>query len=278
MEGINYQFEIFKYESEEESQFNELRTIEENGNILFCATDIARMIGYSNPRDAIAKHCKLDGVVFRDVIDSLGRPQKMKFITEGNAYRLIIGSQLPSADKFETWIFDEVIPSIRKKGYYGNIDRAEEPNFLTRFKENDTRIPLTHFSVISELYLVLNRELEHLGYVIPNKSVEGREIRPDNSVGRIFITYLEDNYPEMLNYKKEYMHKFPNGYEFPANMYPYDMLHIFRDFVYKIWLPKHAAKYLGKRDPKSLEYLPKVIEKIKEEYKLDNLLEDKSKE
>lgn len=275
MENINYQFEIFKYESEEESQFNELRTIKENGKILFCATDVAKMLGYANPYDAIIKYCKSDGLAIREVIDSQNRNQKMKFITEGNVYRLIIRSKLPTAEKFESWIFDEVIPSISEKGYYGNINRAEEPNFLIRFKENDTRVPLTHFSVISELYLVLNRELEHLGYVIPNKSVEGKEIRPDNSVGRMFITYLEDNYPEMLKYKKEYMHKFPNGYEFSANMYPYHMLHIFRDFVYKIWLPKHAAKYLGKRDPKSLEYLPKVIEKIKEEYKLDNLLEDK---
>lgn len=276
MENINYQFEIFKYESEEESQFNELRTIEKDGTIMFCATDVARMLGYANPSEAVLTHCKSGNIEKCYVAHSNGIGGiYMNFIPEGDVYRLIIRSKLPTAEKFESWIFDEVIPSIRKKGYYGNIDRAEEPNFLTRFKENDTRIPLTHFSVISELYLVLNRELEHLGYVIPNKSVEGKEIRPDNSVGRMFITYLEDNYPEMLKYKKEYMHKFPNGYEFSANMYPYHMLHIFRDFVYKIWLPKHAAKYLGERDPKSLEYLPKVIEKIKEEYKLDNLLEDK---
>ena len=59
MENINYQFEIFKYESEEESQFNELRTIEkEDGKILFCASDVAKMLGYENPSEAVTTHCK----------------------------------------------------------------------------------------------------------------------------------------------------------------------------------------------------------------------------
>ena len=59
MENINYQFEIFKYESEEESQFNELRTIEkEDGKILFCASDVAKMLGYENPAEAVTTHCK----------------------------------------------------------------------------------------------------------------------------------------------------------------------------------------------------------------------------
>lgn len=154
-----------------------MRTIErEDGKILFCANDVAKMLGYTNPNDAIIKHCKSDGIAICEGVVKTGlrkdgttyeQVDKLKFITEGNVYRLIIRSQLPTAEKFESWIFDEVIPSIRKKGYYGKIDRTEEPNFLTRYKANDNRIPRTHFSVISQLYLILNREFEYHGYIIP---------------------------------------------------------------------------------------------------------------
>lgn len=279
MDDINYQFEIFKYESEEETLFNELRTIEtEDGKILFCASDVARMLGYLNPNDAVITHCKSDGIVNHEGVVKTGKrkdgtiyEQKgtLKFITEGNVYRLIIRSQLPSADKFESWIFDEVIPSIRKKGYYGKIDRTEEPNFFTRFKDNDNRTPITYFSVVSQLYLILNRLFEYQGYIIPNRGVDGKEIRPDNSVGRRFVSYLEDNYPDLLEKRKDYSHKFPNGYEFPSNMYPNEMLPIFIEFVYGTWLPVHASTYLGRKDPKALAVLPKVLSEVKESLKLE---------
>lgn len=269
MDDINFQYEIFKFESDEEREFNELRTIEtKDGKIWFCANDVARMLGYKDMAKAVRTHCKPKGVAEMDTPTN-GGIQKTKFITEGNVYRLIIRSQLPTAEKFETWIFDEVIPSIREKGYYGQIDRTEEPNFLTRFKENDNRPPITHFSVISQLYLTLNRLFEYHGYVIPNKGVDGKEIRPDNSVGRRFVAYLEDKYPELLNNKRNYKHKFPNGYEFPANMYPNEMIPIFIEFVFGTWLPAHAASYLGKKDPLSLEYLPKVLSEVKETLKLE---------
>lgn len=271
MENINYQFEIFKYESEEESQFNELRTIEKgDGKILFCASDVAKMLGYENPAEAVTTHCKSGNIEKCYVAHANGiGGVNMNFIPEGDVYRLIIRSKLPSAERFESWIFDEVIPSIREKGYYGKINRKEEPNFLTRFKENDKRTPITYFSVVSQLYLTLNRLFEYHGYVIPNKGIDDKEIRPDNSVGRRFVAYLEDKYPEMLNNKRNYKHKFPNGYEFPANMYPNEMLHIFIEFVHGVWLPVYAAKYLGKKDPLSLEYLPKVLAEVKETLELE---------
>lgn len=116
MDDINYQFEIFKYESEEESHFNELRTIEkEDGKILFCVSDVAKMLGYENPAEAIATHCKSGNIekCYVAHVNGIGGVN-MNFIPEGDVYRLIIRSKLPSAEKFESWIFDEVIPSIRK--------------------------------------------------------------------------------------------------------------------------------------------------------------------
>lgn len=99
-------------------QFGNIRTLELNNKMWFGATDVATSLGYSNPRDAIVRHCKSNGVVIHDVIDSMGRNQQMKFINEGNVYRLVASSQLPTADEFESWIFDEVIPSVIHTGGY----------------------------------------------------------------------------------------------------------------------------------------------------------------
>ncbi len=80
--------------------FGEIRTIEENGKVLFCATDVARALGYSDTAKAIKTHCREDGWAIYPVIDSMGREQQAKFINEGNVYRLITHSKLPSAEKF----------------------------------------------------------------------------------------------------------------------------------------------------------------------------------
>lgn len=109
-------------------QFGDVRmSADENGNPLFLATDIAKALGYSNPRDAVARHCKSNGVVIRDVIDSMGRTQQARFISEGNLYRLISGSNLPESEKFESWIFDEVVPQIRKTGGYIHASAEDTP-------------------------------------------------------------------------------------------------------------------------------------------------------
>lgn len=105
--------EIFKND-----EFGEIRTTEENGKMLFCGNDVARALGYSDTAKAMKQHCKKDGWVIRPVMDNRGRTQQAKFINEGNLYRLITHSKLPNAEKFESWVFDEVLPSIRKTGGY----------------------------------------------------------------------------------------------------------------------------------------------------------------
>ncbi|ADK13422.1 Phage antirepressor protein KilAC domain protein [Clostridium ljungdahlii DSM 13528] len=107
-------------------EFGTVRTIEENGKIIFCGTDIASSLGYTNPQKAIKDHCREDGVTFRSVIDNIGRTQQAKFIDEGNLYRLITHSKLPAADRFEGWVFDEVLPTIRKHGAYITTQKMEE--------------------------------------------------------------------------------------------------------------------------------------------------------
>lgn len=107
------------------SSFGQLRTIEEDGKILFCATDVAKALGYINPRDAISRHCR--GVAKRDA-PTQGGIQAITFIPEGDVYRLITHSKLPGAEKFESWVFDEVLPSLRKDGYYSLAPQENKPD------------------------------------------------------------------------------------------------------------------------------------------------------
>ena len=95
--------------------FGQVRTITEGGKTLFCGADIAKPLAYTRPSEAVARHCK--GTLKRRILTN-GGEQEMLFITEGDVYRLIARSNLPEAEKFERWIFDEVIPSIRRNGGY----------------------------------------------------------------------------------------------------------------------------------------------------------------
>lgn len=99
----------------ENPEFGEIRTIEENGKVLFCGSDIAKALGYKNPSKALSDHCK--GVTKRYTPTASGK-QEMNFIPEGDIYRLAAKSELSGAERFESWIFDEVLPSIRKNGGY----------------------------------------------------------------------------------------------------------------------------------------------------------------
>ena len=96
-------------------EFGQVRTVEINGKPYFVANDVARALGYKRPADAVTAHCK-GSVKHRYLTD--GGEQELKVIPEGDIYRLTIRSKLPSAEKFEKWVFDEVIPSIRTNDGY----------------------------------------------------------------------------------------------------------------------------------------------------------------
>lgn len=104
------ELKIFKNE-----EFGEVRTVEIEGKPYFCGKDVAGALGYVIPKDAIAAHCK--GAV-KHRTPTNGGIQELLFIPEGDLYRLIVSSKLPTAEKFEHWVFDEVLPSIRKHGGY----------------------------------------------------------------------------------------------------------------------------------------------------------------
>ncbi|MGG5460809.1 phage antirepressor [Clostridium sp. B9] len=122
---------IFKNEN-----FGQVRMAEINGKPYFVGKDIAKSLGYKNTNDAITRHCK--GVVKHEGFKINGN--KISLITEGDMYRLITNSELPQAEKFEEWVFDEVLPSIRKHGAYMTENTLEKaltsPDFLIQLATN----------------------------------------------------------------------------------------------------------------------------------------------
>lgn len=98
-------------------QAKSVRVQEIDGAPWFCVTDVCSILGYSNSRDAMSKHCREAGVAKRD-ISSAGQKRSLTFISEGNLYRLIIKSRKEEAQRFESWVCDEVLPAIRKSGTY----------------------------------------------------------------------------------------------------------------------------------------------------------------
>jgi prophage antirepressor-like protein len=252
---MNNQLEIFKFESDD--HFENIRTFDIEGVPWFVALDVAKVLGYAKPRNAIATHCKPKGARKQGIPTTSG-VQEMTIINESNVYRLIVKSTLPAADKFESWIFEEVIPAIRKHGGYG-IDRYEIPNFITRYFENADKIPQGYFSVITELYVRLYAKLEHAGYKIPNKAADGKEMRPDASVGKCFAGFLREKFPSVPDEFKTYTHSFPNGFEVEARLYPIDLISIFIRYVEEVWIPERAEQYFYDRDRKALDFLPKLL-------------------
>lgn len=125
-------------------EFGDIRTTEIDGKPYFVANDVARALGYKRPADAVTAHCK-GSVKHRYLTD--GGEQELKVIPEGDIYRLTVRSKLPSAEKFERWVFDEVIPSIHQYGAYMTEQTIEKalasPDFLiqlaTKLKDEQTR-------------------------------------------------------------------------------------------------------------------------------------------
>lgn len=142
--------------------FGNLEILIKEGKEYFPATDVATALGYKRPQDAVRQHCKEDGSVNHRVADSLGRMQEKKYINEPNLYRLIVKSKLPQAEQFEKWVFEEVLPSIRKHGAYMTDQVLEQavtnPDFaiglLTKLKEEKEKLAAAQQQILQQQPLV----------------------------------------------------------------------------------------------------------------------------
>lgn len=143
------------------SAFGKLEILMKDGKEYFPATYVANLLGYANATEAIKRHCKTEGVAFHEVPTTSG-VQNKKFINEPNLYRLIVKSKLPQAEHFEKWVFEEVLPSIRKHGAYMTDQVLEQaitnPEFaigiLTKLKEEKEKLAAAQQQIVQQQPLV----------------------------------------------------------------------------------------------------------------------------
>ena len=125
----------------------------------YCARDIATALGYTNPNKAIGDHCK--GVTNRYPLATAGGVQQAVFISEGDVYRLIVSSQLPAAVEFERWLFDEVVPQIRRTGGYIPVQAADDEKSIL------ARAVLIAQNTISEKDKIIEAQRSHIEQTEP---------------------------------------------------------------------------------------------------------------
>ena len=142
------------------SLFGQVRTTIENGKILFSGYDVASVLLYKRPRSAIATHCPhalKRSVGVQTGTKPNGEPiyqnVETSFIPEGDVYRLIVRSRLPEAEKFERWLFDEVVPSIRKTGGYIPVNSQDD-----------------EVTIMAKAHRILERTLQEKDNIIEAKS------------------------------------------------------------------------------------------------------------
>lgn len=157
--------------------FGEIRTqMSASGEPLFCASDVCSALGYSNGRDAIAKHVDNPDVAKRDIGVVTGKKADgsdavqivpMLFVNESGLYSLIFGSKLDSAKAFKRWVTSEVLPSIRKQGSYSMPQRQQQlalKDKLSWVKEVKKLLNLNENSTLS----LLQQVGEPLGLPLPD--------------------------------------------------------------------------------------------------------------
>jgi prophage antirepressor len=132
---MNNELQIFKNE-----EFGQVRTVLVNNEPYFVGKDVAEILGYAKPLNALATHVDEDDSLKQGLIDSMGRKQETIVINESGLYSLILSSKLPTAKKFKRWVTSEVLPSIREHGAYMTPETIESvllsPDTLIKLAQN----------------------------------------------------------------------------------------------------------------------------------------------
>jgi len=157
--------ELQKFTNEE---FGEIRSVSINDGIWFVGKDIANILGYSKPRNAIAIHVDFDDALKQGVIDNIGREQQTTLINESGLYSLILSSKLPNAKKFKRWVTSEVLPSIRRNGMFATDELLNNPDLaikaFQKIKEEKAR------RIELEKSIELDRPFTSFGKAISNSN------------------------------------------------------------------------------------------------------------
>lgn len=196
---MNNNLEIFKNE-----EFGEVRTIMLDDKPYFMASDIAKALGYARPNDAVSRHCR---ATVKHSTPISGKIQKVNFIPEGDMYRLIAHSKLPSAERFESWIFDEVLPTIRRTGgYINNVDLMVNTYFSDIPDDQKVLVKglMTNITALQNKNSALNNEND----LLAQKNLEWADRPLINALVRAYATSVGNNFAKAWNdFKKELLYK-----------------------------------------------------------------------
>lgn len=200
---MSNEIEIFKNED-----FGVVRTILDGDTLLFCGSDVARALGYAIPSKAVNTHCK--GVSKMEA-PSPGGTQTMLFITEGDVYRLIVRSKLPAAEKFEHWLFDEVVPTIRKTGGYVANDDLFLDTYIP-YADEETKAA---FRMTLSMIRAANAEKAKLQQTVAVQGQQIMEMQPKVSYYEVVlqckdllpITTIAKDYGWSGKYMNQYLHE-----------------------------------------------------------------------
>ena len=196
---MNNEIEIFKND-----EFGEVRTLLINDKPYFMANDVAKALGYAKPNNAISTHCK---AALKQGIPISGKIQEVNFISEGDVYRLIMKSKLPSAEKFESWVMDEVLPTIRKTGgYINDVDLMINTYFSDIPDEQKTLVKglMTNITALQSKNFALNNEND----LLAQKNLEWANRPLINALVRTYAASMGNNFGKAWNdFKKELLYK-----------------------------------------------------------------------
>lgn len=118
------------------SNFGAIRSlVDDNGNPWFVGKDVATVLGYSNPRDALAKHVDDDDKNTVAICDGTPGNPNQTIINESGLYSLVLSSKLPSAKEFKRWVTSEVLPTLRKTGSYTIHKEVDKEELAVRAQE-----------------------------------------------------------------------------------------------------------------------------------------------
>lgn len=140
----------------EHEQFGNLRTIEQNGEPWFVGKDVADMLGYSNPRDAIYKHVDDDDKITVAICDGNKGNPNIIIINESGLYSLVLSSKMPNAKKFKHWVTSKVLPSIRKTGSYSTVSSVTRSRLQTDDVMNEWFTNIEALNRLPQLTAILN--------------------------------------------------------------------------------------------------------------------------
>jgi prophage antirepressor-like protein len=253
---LQLQLATFEYQNK-----LKVRTATINGDPWFYGSDVCKVLDIASPSSAYGRLEK-DDLRTIDGIDALGRRQQNYVVSEYGLYDLIFHSRKEEAKRFKRWVTHEVLPQLRRTGSFG-IKASSTPAFVRRFNDNWDRVERGYFSVISELFIRVYGRFEQIGHVLADSGPDGKEIRPDVSVGKAFPKWLAARHPEFKGKRKRYNHRLSDGTEVEAWQYEVGALPAFIEFVEQVWLPEYAPNYLEKRDVNALQYLPKLLPSFK---------------